>query len=346
MKTILCSSCILFLFFLSGCTQKQISKVQDAVNSGVYSSKFPVTETSGDLSKISRFVKKVYSVSTYTTYQFRRESKITGYHISGGQYKKAAWGIITTSETASGTATIIDHSVSHMALLTCAHIVHSPDTLITWFEPVADDPLTYVQSFSVKEKQENWVKDLSPCGPFTILAADNEADIAILGKKCDSFMDTVTTYPYHCGRARELGWGCFVYIFGYPFGNQMVTSGIVSLLPKRPCGEFTVDALLNKGFSGGILLALRKDIQAFELVGMVKTVNSSREDFLKPAAERNSSLDFLPYKGEVFVGKSDIIQYGINSVVPMEAMTEFYQKNRPDLIRSGYNLDVFFNLSR
>lgn len=334
---------MIFLFF-SACVGKKKIINDGGFQHGSYSSKFPSAEVSGELERITNTVKKIYSVSSYTTYQFRRDSKITGYQLANGSYKKAAWGILSTNETVSGTATVIAHSGSRFALLTCAHIISSPDTLITWFEAPAENPVKYIQSFSVKEKQENWVRDLSPCGPFTVLASDIKEDIAILGKKCEGFTDTLEAFPYPAGHARALGWGSFVYVFGFPFGNQMITSGIVSPVQKRSKGEFSVDALLNKGFSGGIIIALRNGVPDFELVGMVKSVNSSREEFLKPNPERNVSLDWLPYGGEIFVGKSELVQYGLNATVPMEAIVDFYKRNRVMLMNNGFNLDHFFGI--
>ena len=199
-----------------------------------------------------------------------------------------------------------------------------------------------VYSASSKEKQENWVKDLSSCGPFTVLATDQATDIAILGKNCESLSDTVIPFACPPGKALDLQWGSFVYIFGYPMGNQVITKGIASPGPKRPMGEFSVDALLNKGYSGGVILAIRNGVPNFELVGMVKSVNSTHEEFLKPAPDQQRTPDWIPYKGDAYTGSSDNIQYGLNAVVPFESILEFYRKNRNDLVSMGYNLDNFF----
>jgi len=336
---------VFFLFFpcfFSACVKNKIAATRKETAIGRYSSEFPTENATDEIEKITRSVKKVYSVSSYTTWQFKRDAKITGYHLHHGSYKKAALGVISTNETVFGTATIIGFMNSKIELLTCAHVVTSPDTLITYFEPTGEDPSLYIQSFSLREKQENWIKELSSCGPFTVLASDISTDIAILGKNCENLTDTVIPFPYPAGKARDLGWGSFVYIFGYPMGNQVITTGITSPAPKRPMGEFSVDALLNKGYSGGIILAFRNGKPDFELVGMVKTVSSTREEFLKPASDQQRTPDWLPYNGDVYVGKSDNIQYGLNAVVPFEAILDFYKKHRQELIISGYNLDNFF----
>jgi hypothetical protein len=330
----------------SSCVKNKVAATAKGGPAGRYGSEFPGRNATGEMERITRSVRKVYSVSTYTTYQFRREAKITGYDLSLELYKKAAWGVISTNETVFGTATIIGLLHSQVALLTCAHIVQSPDTLISYFEPAEGDPSRYIQSFSIKERQENWIKELSSCGPFMVLASDAQSDIALLGKKCENLADSVEVFPYPAGSARELGWGSFVYIFGFPMGNQVVTKGIVSPAAKRPMGEFSVDALLNKGFSGGIILAIRDGVPNFELVGMVKTVNSTRGQFLKPASDQQRIPDWMPYQGEAYVGFSENLQYGMNAVIPFEAILGFYKNNRSQLISGGYDLDRFFFAGR
>lgn len=331
------------LVLCSSCSKTSVPASEKGAGFQRYVSEFPSPVTSLEIENITHSVKKVYSVSSYITYQFKREARITGYHLRSGIYQNAAWGVITTNETVFGTATVIAFSNSRVALLTCAHVVTSPDTLISFFEPTDEDPVQYIRSFAIRNKQENWVKELSSCGSFTVLATDIGNDIAFLGKNCESLTDTVIPLAYPSGHARELGWGSLAWIFGYPMGNQVITRGIVSLTAKRPLGEFSVDALLNKGYSGGAILALTRGAAGFELVGMVKTVASTHEEFLTPAKDQPHSPDWMPYHGDLFIGNSDRIQYGLNAVVPAESIYNFYEKHRAELIKNGYNLDHFFH---
>jgi hypothetical protein len=337
---------LFLLIFFSGCVNNKLSQLSKGLKDGRYDSEFPSANASTAIEQITHSVKKLYCVSSYSTYQFKREAKVTRFHLWNGTYKKAAWGVISTNETTFGTATIIVHADSRVALLTCAHIIHSPDTLIGYYETTEEDPLLYIKSFSVKEKQENWVKDLSSCGPFQVLASDLLSDIAILGKKCESAMDTIIPFSYPAGKAKELEWGNFVYAFGYPLGNLIVTKGIISLPANRPSGEFTLDALLNKGCSGGIILGIRDGVPNFELVGIIKSVNAVQDQFLKPSQDDTPYADYIPYKGDIFVGRSERIHYGLNAVVPFEVIQDFYQKHRMELLKDGFNLDGFFNPSK
>jgi len=333
---------IILLLIQTACSHGRVSSTGNIEKKGEYAGEFSSSGFCPDPELIIRSVKKIYSVSSYTTYQFRRESRITAYSLRLGTFHKAAWGVISTNETVFGTATVIGASNSRVALLTCAHVVTSPDTVVTYFETADDDPIHYIQTISIKEKQENWVKDLALCGSFQVLASNLSADIAILGRNCERNTDTLAAVPFVVGNAGDLEWGDFVYILGYPMGNLILTRGIASLAAKRPMGEFSVDALLNKGCSGGVILARCNKKAGFELVGMVKTVSSTREEFLKPAPNMAHLPDWLPYKGDIFPSGADYLQYGLNSVVPVETIREFYQANRSDLLGRGYELDEFF----
>jgi hypothetical protein len=337
---------LVIILTLSGCADKKLAVISCGLRDGRYDSEFPSGNASDEIANITHSVKKLYSVSTYTTYQFKKEAGITSYRIHQGNYQKSAWGVVTTHETVFGTATLINYSGSGATLLTCAHILNSPDTLISYYETTEEDPLFYVKSFSVKEKQENWIKDFGPVGPFPVLASDPDNDIAFLGKKIENPTDSLFPFPYPAGRAADLEWGSFVYILGYPLGNLIITKGLASPLPDRTSGAFTIDALLNKGFSGGIILAIRDGVPNFELVGMVKTVSSTSEPYLRPETSDQKYAVYIPYQGNAFVATGEKLQYGLNSVVTMEAIRAFYSRNRGELVKNGFNLDEVFQISK
>jgi len=336
---------IVLVVLAGGCIRKTVKTVYPSLSDGRYDSEFPYRNASDEIETITHSIRKLFHVVYYTTYQFTANSHVTRSDILSGTFRRLALGTIGTHETNSGSATIIMNSGQKIALLTCAHILDSPDTLLSFFPLTANDPIEMVKSISIKEKQELFVKGFPDCGTFVTLAMDPEADIAIIGKECGGKLDSFELFNYPSGRARELEWGSFVYVFGYPLGNLMVTKGIVSHPNGDASGSFSVDALLNKGFSGGIVLAIRDGVPNFELVGMVKSISSHMGYYLKP--EKNiyefQYNEFIPYSGETYVGSEEVINYGINYVVPFESIQEFYKKNRPGLITQGYNLDPFFS---
>jgi len=326
----------------TSCINKTMKRAQKNQKEQRYDGEFTNTDASREIESISHSIKKLYRISYYTSYLFTPEALMTGDIIRSGKFRKLALGVIRAQESVSGSATVILRTEQRIALLTCAHILSSPDTLISYFPPSSEDPINYMKSISIKEKEEIFVKDLSSCGSFVTLATDTENDVAIIGKTCEEPGDT-GVFSCPAGHARQLRWGDFVYILGYPHGSLMITRGIVSTPGGPEACSFTVDALLNKGYSGGIILATRNGAPHFELVGLVKSIASKREYVLRPKNDINYYYsDKVPYTDETFVGTDEVLNYGINYVVPAEALVRFYTRNRDELIKHGYNTDSFF----
>ncbi|HNY02977.1 MAG TPA: serine protease [Bacteroidales bacterium] len=331
----------LILLVAGSCSHSRLPGRIPAGTSGRYEGDF-TGMAAQPVDRVVPAVKKVYCVATYSTWQFRRDDRVTAYHLQKGFYRKMAWGVITTSETISGTGTVLQQNRDRIAVLTCAHVVTSPDTLISYYEPEGDDPIRYIQRFSLREKQEIWVADLTGCGPFAAVASDPALDIALLGAHCVSAAVTVSPFPCAAGRAAALEWGTRLFILGYPMGHLVLTRGLASPSGRKG-GAFFVDALLNKGYSGGILLATRSDGKGLELVGMVTSVNSTREEYLRPQPDHPSTPDWMAYKGELFIGQSERIQYGLNTVIPVESIFNFMLDHRQDFLNEGFLPDQFFH---
>ena len=151
----------------------------------------------------------------------------------------------------------------------------------------------------------------------------------------------VFTYPL--GKAKELDWGSFVYLFGYPINYQMVTKAIDSNPNRDEFGSFLVDAVVNNGMSGGIVLAIRDGVPNFEMVGMIQWVPEEEENILVPKKLTNNEKynPIVPYEGEEYVKRFSSIRYGIARVISVEAIIEFIKKNRESLNEKKYYLDSF-----
>lgn len=337
-------SMMIVVITFASCMDRAARDYRKSLADGRYDSEFPSRNASVEIGTIAQSVRKLYSISYYTTWQFRKESRVLRFHLVSGLFTKMSVGTISTQESVSGSATVAMADGNKIALLTCDHVVHSPDTLLTWYESSGEDQMPVIQSIAIKEKQEIWVRDLGDCGPFMILASDPEQDIAIIGKTCGSPAHAPVVFPYPYGHSSELEWGSFVYIFGYPMGLPVVTKAIVSKPLQKDADEFTVDALLNKGYSGGLILAIRDGVPHFELVGMVRAVSSSQEYYLRPSTENKPYYEIFPYQGDVFVDSREQVFYGLNFTVSSGTILGFYTSRREELIREGYDLDPFFGL--
>ena len=51
----------------------------------------------------------------------------------------------------------------------------------------------------------------------------------------------------------------------------------------------------------------------------------------------------IPYKGEVFVEKEQVLRTGITKVLGIEAVKDFIVQHRQEITEKGYTLNAFFN---
>ena len=68
---------------------------------------------------------------------------------------------------------------------------------------------------------------------------------------------------------------------GFPMNYKMVSNAIVSSPNYDGKGGFLIDAVVNKGFSGGVVLAIKDGIPNFELVGIIRAVPEENEYLLR-----------------------------------------------------------------
>ena len=343
MKILLrCLFLIAFLQILNLNCARSIYKVAyPTLSDGKYDSEFPYKSCSAQLEKISKTVRKLSVIAYYKSYILDNDSVITKSNIGKKEYLRHAIREVFFNNSVIGSATVIQFSGRKIALLTCAHIVDFPDTIITYFPDEEGKPTPYIQSIAFKQRQDNFIADLPERGRLELLLMDRKRDLALLGKTFTSAMGyPIPVFNYPFGKAKQLEWGSFVYLMGYPKGYQMVTEGIVSQPNRDSDGSFLVDALFNKGFSGGIVLAIRDGVPNFELVGIANSVSADYEYVISPPENisRTGYDSRIPYQGEVFVEFNKVINYGITFIISMESIQTFIKENESVLSDKGYDL--------
>ena len=180
-------------------------------------------------------------------------------------------------------------------------------------------------------------------GLLKILAIDDKNDIAIIGNTFSYISQKkMPLFDFNVGNAKELKWGSFVYLLGFPMHHKMVTSGIVSNPNYNGTGDFLVDAPINRGSSGGLVLAIRGKAPNFELVGIISSVPAEKRFILTP---NNPARDitFLPgtqYLGEMTIEQLDGIKYGIGKIVSSEKIIKFIEGNKEKLVNKGYMIQL------
>ncbi len=245
-------------------------------NNHVYDSAFPQKNTAKALTHILRSIKRISCSSYYKEYVYPKDNTMSIGDIRDGSFRKKASYNVTTNNSVAGTATILYNDGNDVLLLTCAHVVNFPDTVIAYYKIPEDPASRIIKSVSIKQRQVNMLIDVPDLGYYKVLAMDTDADLALLGMSIGPFSNQdLPVFNYPIGKPKDLQWGSFIYVLGYPRGYKMVTQGIVSEPDRDHYGSFMMDALFNKGISGGMVLAIRNGVPNFEWVGIASTVAAS-----------------------------------------------------------------------
>jgi len=347
MQDLLKPATLLFasLFILSCSSSSIYDNIYPTLNDGKYDSEFPYRNSSAQLEEISNSVRMINSIAFYTSYVFPENSRYLRREVLSIDFKKKAAQEVSFSRTASGTATVIDVSNGAVVLLTVAHVVSFPDTVYSFFVNPDGSTSYFVQSISIKTRQTNYIPNLPDNGELDVIAKDRVLDVALLGRKF-LIKDVIGIQPfkYPWGSSTELEWGSFVYVFGFPMNYKMISKGIVSS-PNKDKSTFLIDAVFNRGSSGGIVLGIRDGVPNFELVGLVRSVPAEFEQSIRPFAKDND-FEFnpmIPYKGDIYVEKQQVLRTGITKVLGIEVVKEFIEKSRQLIIDKGFTLNAFFN---
>jgi len=307
------------------------------VEDGKYDTEFPHRDCSHELEHISKCTKMITCVGYYNEYKFDVNGKYTLRDIN----IRNALSKTSFNNNSTGTATIISKENGKIALITCAHVVNSPEKIITYYEEPYQD---YVASIAFLDKKMIYCSDIAT-DDIEILIADDLIDIAILGAKTSEGEILIPILDTPIGKSKDLNWGSFVYLFGFPRGYKMISHGIVSL--SKPFHEkyFYADAPFNRGFSGGLVMAIKDGVPNFEMVGIATSAAAEFYNYLSPDLniQKNrleTALD--PYKGDMFNKKLEMIMYGVTQITSIDAISKFYEQNKDYLKSRGYFLEGFF----
>lgn len=350
MKLYLHISLTVVLFFLAlltaSCAKRQVVASGQMILDGKYDIAFPYGGDYHALETILESIRLLNSSAFYENYSFPLEDRIRKKDITDDLLKDHKYPKSVFHDFVVGSATIIYFKENRVMVLTCAHVVDFPDTVFTYYEmgKVSDESI--ISTVSFKKKQTNYMADLPQGQDYEILAMDRKLDVAVLGKKLRGDIDrgSVRVFKYPTGAAQELNWGTLVYLVGFPSGKKMITTGIVSSPNRDQNHSFLLDALFNRGFSGGIVLAIRDGLPNFELVGLVNAVASDKEVFLVPRdIGELSDLNFIvPYTGDIYAVPRKKINYGISYGIAIEAIWDFLRQNKDKFEEAGYHFDGLF----
>ncbi len=341
-------ACISLLFFsisLLSCSSSENAS-QNSSNSNNkpskhYTTAFPQRDISDELTQARESVLRIVSTSFYNSYTFDKPF-LTLPDIKTNNPKDIATNYYSTEESTAGTAIVLQNTDRNVMLITCEHVVASPDTVITYYEGDTIPNNTFVKSISIKQKQNNLLFTNQELYSFNTIASDKQYDLAILTATLNSNDEKLPNRPlrFSAGNSKDLKMGSVLYILGYPRGYPMVTRGLASTAANRSSHYFITDALYNPGISGGLVLASKDRFRSLQWVGMARSASASTENILVPRPGEKYDQATKPYTDNPFVQQKTRISYGITQTIPIDTIKDFLEENEEKISRNGFHYSV------
>ena len=313
-----------------------------------YLSTYPDTPVSPILEEVMNSVKRIISTSFYTHYLFEEGSQITRVDIEQDKFKSHAVESRHTNHSTSGTATVIHSDSNKLALISCAHVLDSPDTLYHHYYTEGMERTPFLRSVSIRERRQDLLLSGSAIEEFNIIARDQRKDLVIITVNNTSASEEQIDFSdspelnIKLGRLDRISLGTLSYILGYPSGRGMVTRSLVSL-PRSDTTSHRLwlDALFNPGLSGGLILAFRGDGQSAHWIGLARQTQADSELYLAPGSDINQSNQYdptLPYRGELYIERSKRLKYGVSEGISSNAIRAFLRNNQTILKQNGIDV--------
>jgi len=327
---------LLLTLGLWSCSTKKIAKEQPEE---ITAKKTPEQYLSRELSYVSKTVQKLESVAFYRSYVFSPRNTVELSKINDSILEVHAISNHVSNQSVSGTATVIYFDGSIVGMLTCAHVVDFPDTIVVGYNHGRGP----IKALSVKVRQKNYVNGLPLGDDVEVIAIDRKLDIAFMKKRLYDAKENIPVLKYPAAKDKDLDWGMQVYVMGYPLGRLMVTRGIVSK-PSGSTGRFLTDALYNRGISGSPVITVGSgNPPDVRWLGIASSAAAQKISYVKP--EKNT-IEFIntdeSYSGELYLDRKKIINYGVTYNITSEAVLDFLMKNDDKIRAAGFNPESFF----
>lgn len=330
------------VILICGCSTTITKLENNILKDGKYDGEFPYADASESFEEILGSVKLINSMAFFEAYIFSRAQKIRFEKHNFNKIKNSALQIEHFHDTFAGTGTVIYTDDKHALLLTCAHLLDFPDTTVTYFINKDGTLSEFVESVIIKVKQTNFLPELSDGVVVDIIAKDRDMDLALVGNTFSpENLMRLHSLDFPIGNPDELNWGSLVYLFGYPLNNKLITKGLVSKPLKKNVDYFLIDAVVNRGFSGGPVFAIRDGVPNFELVGIIKSTFAEKRFLLKPIDQKSFNPN-IPYEGRIYVKRDYKYKYGVSRIIPVNSVAEFIKNNKGVLIERGFFTNDFF----
>ena len=256
----------------------------------------------------------------------------TGYRLARGTN---AVKTAKKTQKISGGGLILYQNPSETLILTCEHVINSPDTVRTFFRDPEGRDTKIPSSRAVKRLATyHVINQINQLLPAEILSFDPRADLGLVLVKTAPLVGEA--YAFSIAYENEVQWGDLAFAFGYPREIKQLTLGLIS--PSPYPGTFAMDVVARYGFSGGPVFVIRPggDLQ---LAGIVRGVPVTKLRYITPPPDlppgQNLEAGDLPLST---ADEFDLIEYGTVYVVGTEKIGKFLKDSQPRLQQKGIYL--------
>jgi S1-C subfamily serine protease len=235
----------------------------------------------------------------------------------------------------NGAGLILGRDERHAVILTCEHILTSPDTLRTFYRDAAGHETRVLASRAIKRRATYYVIDQSNQWEMAeVLRHDARSDLGLV--LADNSPALGAPFPYRIAFKDEVKWGDLAFVFGYPREIKQLTSGLISASPYP--GAFALDVVGRFGFSGGPVFVVRPGGD-LELAGVIRGVPVNKLLYIAPPLEAPPG-QFLTKEdlAGVTAQEYDLIDYGMVYAVGADRIGKFLKDSLPELEKRGIYL--------
>ena len=232
----------------------------------------------------------------------------------------------------SGGGLILYQNQSVALILTCEHVINSPDTTLTFFrDPEGRDTKILSSRATKRLATYHIITQINQLLPAEILSFDTRVDLGLVLVRTEPTLGVSFSAPV--AYESEMRWGDLAFAFGYPREIKQLTMGVIS--PSPYPGTFSMDVVARYGFSGGPVFIVRPGGD-LHLAGIVRGVPVHKLRYLAPPADlpagQNLVVEDLPLST---AEEYDLIEYGTVYVVGAERIGRFLRDSQPQLQQKG-----------
>jgi hypothetical protein len=217
-------------------------------------------------------------------------------------------------------------------ILTCEHILTSPDTLRTYYRDTAGNETKVLASRGIKTRTTHQViNQINQMLAVEVLRTDPRVDLGLV------LVATTPTlgvpFAHRIAYQTEVKWGDLAFVFGYPREIKQLTAGLISPAPYP--GTFSLDVVGRFGFSGGPVFVVRPG-GALELAGIIRGVPINKFQYVSPPPEIPPGQPLTAEDLTLLTAQEyDQIEYGMVYAVSAERIGRFLKESAPMLEKRG-----------